>query len=666
MFNYSKIALGVTACIALSGCLEVEDNNNDALVAQLEQQNQILQDQLDHQIERSKASKTAITLSGSVKLATEGDTLADDVTVTLYYNGKWHDAVMVDEAGNFEIAGLPSNTDVIAQVSSPSNAIMTRNFFFETDYSNAPVVQNVSTFEVGQPETLEFTVLEEGTNLPFEGLVLEAHLNGYHNGWVDEAIRELVEDNVSKATLNSETGNYELVVPKGINTSLSQTTDLDADGMDDVEGLGFSNSYQLKFNPVTYLSKIEAEQFKLALTFLAPDGSVVKPDNIFATNNDFGENKASFDDESQSFTLDANYYGNLEVLIPSFTANDITYQASQVKVYNFNENSQTYYVRIDGGYYYNVDIVPQDNIVSVAVRLRGEEQTTPNLELVSTTQNFHPESHAFTYYFNAPIEVGNRTEAKLLHTNALVVTKGNASTDDNIAPGTTEIRYEDVEVPVTTSLAFNDTALTVTPNSKLVEGGNYTLTLRRPVNKQSGYYDDFYDNKYLSVMTTTSFAETLFKADNFNYRKNGKLITATNTAGVESADYSSEESSQICVLIENKYNVSITNVEVIKAVANGQDATISNSWVNSSGSSRLYQLAANEWLSWYTVEKGAAVENGSYNKSCLSILDDNSNNVMFKDHTNDNENSITVEIEYRININGNWETKYTEQTLNIN
>ena len=105
---------------------------------------------------------------------------------------------------------------------------------------------------------------------------------------------------------------------------------------------------------------------------------------------------------------------------------------------------------------------------------------------------------------------------------------------------------------------------------------------------------------------------------------------------------------------------------MIKAAANGQDATINNSWVNNSGSSRLYQLAANEWLSRYTAEKGAAVENGLYNQSCLSILDENSNNVMFKDHTDDNENSITVEIEYRININGNWETKYTEQMLNIN
>ena len=57
----------------------------------------------------------------------------------------------------------------------------------------------------------------------------------------------------------------------------------------------------------------------------------------------------------------------------------------------------------------NVVIVRQDKIVSIAVRLRGEEQPPPNLELVSTTQNFHPESHAFTYYFNAPIEGGNRT-----------------------------------------------------------------------------------------------------------------------------------------------------------------------------------------------------------------------------------------------------------------
>ena len=405
MFKYSKIALSVTACFALSGCLEVEDNNNnDALVTQLEQQNQILQDQLDHQISRDNAWRTAITLSGSVKLATEGDTLPDDITITLYHNGKWHDAESIGETGQYEISGLPSNVEVIAKVSSPSNAIMTRNFFLRTDNSNDKLVQNISVFEVGQPETLEFTVLEHGTNVPFEGLVLEANLNSYEYGFVNQAIKELVADNVSKATLNSETGNYELIVPKGINSSLSQTRDLDAD---DVESINISSSNQLKFNPIKYLRKIEAEQFKLALTFLAPDGSIVKPDNIFATNNDFGENKASFDDASQSFNLDANYYGSLEVLIPSFTTNDVTYQASQVEIINFNKQSSTYDVSIRSGYSNYYDIALQDNTVSVVVQLNTEQKINTDIELVSASRNFHPEYDAFTYYFNAPVEIGN-------------------------------------------------------------------------------------------------------------------------------------------------------------------------------------------------------------------------------------------------------------------
>ena len=248
----------------------------------------------------------------------------------------------------------------------------------------------------------------------------------------------------------------------------------------------------------------------------------------------------------------------------------------------------------------------------------------------------------------------------------MVVTKGNASTDDDVAPGTTQIKFEDVEIPVATSLGFNDTALTITPNSKLVEGGNYTLSLRRPVNKQSGDYDNFYDNRSLNVMSKTSFEETLFRADNYNYRKDGKLITATNTAGEESGSYSSEDSSQVCVLINNKYNVSINNVELIEAVANGQNASIGNSWSSSSHSESIYQLADNESLSWGWVNKAAAVENGLYNKACLTIRDENYNDLMFKDHTEANENSITVEIEYRIKINGNWKTKYTEQKLYIN
>ena len=218
MFNYSKVALGI--CSMFSHCLVVlklKITITTIMMHQYSSQSSKIKSYKISQTDtkqQAEAWKTAITLVGSVELATEGDTLPSDLSVTFYHNGQWHDAVSIAADGSFEVSELPANTDFIAKVSSASNAIVKRHFFFRTPYKTDKFVQNLVAFEVGLPKTIEFTVLDEKTNLPFTDLHLEADLDADSNAL--NALKQVAGDNLSKATLNSETGMYELVVPKGI------------------------------------------------------------------------------------------------------------------------------------------------------------------------------------------------------------------------------------------------------------------------------------------------------------------------------------------------------------------------------------------------------------------------------------------------------------------
>lgn len=673
MFKYSKVALGLAACFALSGCLEVEDNNNDdALVAQLEkqnqtleQQNQILQNQLDHNINRSEAWKTAITLSGAVQLATDGDALADDVTVTFYYNGKWHDAVSLNEDNTFEVSDLPAQTHFIAKVSSASGAVVTRNFIFQTDYANDKMVQNLNTFEVGQPEKLEFTVLDANTNQPFADLKLEGNLNGYVTSW-NSALKDLVDDNVAQATLNAETGKYELVVPKGININLEQDRDLDNDGTDDVEYFNITESNQLKSNQLLYISKVQAEEYKIAVTFISSDGQIVKPEHVFATNNDFGASDFAYDEETNTFSIDANYYGQLRLLVPSFIFNEVQYDSRVVVIDEYNQYNDSYYVKGASSVWNNREIAIQDNQLSLVVKLEEKAEQNLSIEVVTDSQVLTTDQ-AMTYYFNTPVALSEESVVTIEQQNSLEVTAGNVSDSDSIDPGYTQFVRKDLEIASAKSLSFNDTALTIKPDSVLEEGYDYIYRVKSLVNKKSQELNTINYERSFNIAHTGEFSEDAFLADNFNFRKAGQLITAKNTAGVDAGNNSSN-TGRACILVHNKYNVSFNMIKLQKAIVNGIETQFNDSWSWGGGTESLYQLADNENIlnnSWYVINAGSAQENGLYKKQCIEIQDSNWNTVYFEDNTDGNENSITVEIEYGIEIDGYWETKTTEKKLYI-
>ncbi|MFY8298923.1 hypothetical protein AAEU28_09165 [Pseudoalteromonas sp. SS15] len=669
MFNYSKVALGIAACFALSGCLEVEDNNNnnnnnnDALVQQLEQQNQILQNQLDYTKQKAEAWKTAITLVGSVELATEGDTLPSDLSVTFYYNGQWHDAVSLAADGSFEVSELPANTDFIAKVSSASNAIVKRHFFFKTPAKDDKFIQNLLPLTVGQPETIEFTVLDEKTNLPFKELHLEADLDASSYGF--STLKQIAGDNLSKATLNSETGMYELVAPKGFSLPLEQDRDLDNDGIDDVDKLEVYRTNDLSKNKLFYLDKVQAEEFKLVLNFINKDGETVKPEHVFATNNSFGQANFVYDEALKTHSIDANFYNSLRINIPAFSIEDTLYRSKTLYIGNYNDQTESYSVSGAVSNYGDKQIALEDNVLSVVVVLQENSEKDISLDLVTRSEVLNQEQ-AFTYFFNAPIAINEEAVVSIQQENVLVATPGNASKDDSIDPGTTYFEYKNVEVESSNSLSFNDTALTLKPNAKLEEGYNYRFNVEKVVNKKSGKLESINYSHNETIESSETFSEDAFVADNMNYRKAGKLIIATNSAGEVAGNYTSNEGSP-CLLLNKKYNVFFESITPISAVVNGVSTTLSASKNWGYNDYTLHQLADNEGTinkSW-SVRTGAAQNNGLYIASCFNTRDTNGNYIRFEDHSATNENSITVEIEYFTDENGEREYKTVEKKLYI-
>ncbi|MCG7560118.1 hypothetical protein [Pseudoalteromonas sp. McH1-42] len=78
MFKYSKVALSIATCFVLTGCLEVEDNDdNQKLVEQLEQQNSIIQEQLDITKQQHETTQAPITITGRIVSVSEGVSASD-------------------------------------------------------------------------------------------------------------------------------------------------------------------------------------------------------------------------------------------------------------------------------------------------------------------------------------------------------------------------------------------------------------------------------------------------------------------------------------------------------------------------------------------------------------------------------------------------------------
>ncbi|QTL38128.1 hypothetical protein [Pseudoalteromonas viridis] len=676
MFKYSKVALGIATCFALTGCLEVEDNDDSKKLAeQVEQQNSIIQEQLDLAKQQHEITQAPITLTGKVVSVSEGVS-ASDATISVLLNGQWRESGSVDEQGQFSVAKLPAGHELLIKVASASDAFVTRYFAVSTPYSSITREESFDLLdlEVSAGYTKEFTVQESGTGEGLKTLSIWAADIVADDTMVGSTrtreayLERMTKEYSQKAVFNEEKGVYQITLAKDLPSSLHYQADINADKIADyrpefapfnfdADTMTLVSADNVTDTDNFYLEPVKQQTYKLALTVLNSEGNVIEVDRIVAQGNDMGAKFATLNAETMQYELDAKYFGQLTLQIPSFIKGDVVFNGSTVNIQSYDEQNGSYGVEINGNYN-RVDLV--DNTLNLVVKVSDTlvEETTVS---VLNTKNMHTAKDHAAIYFNVPVAVV-ADSVELEKVQDITVSSVN---------GLTTIVAQPVTIAASTSTDLNNTRLKVTPDAPLEVGSLYSVKVNKLQNLASGETESInYSTVNTVVQADTDFSLDSIIADNDNYRKNDELILAKNSGGQDSWDHSG--SSNVSLYLPfNFTNVEKLSIQVTGYTSNGEQIDYNNGAITLvdqgdirfSYDTRLvhtYQLANNEQIDnpngyFGTMEHGTTLENGRYMRLATGIY--------LADNTDQSANAITFT--YKLQLKGDKTIKSGTMALPV-
>ena len=533
MSNHIKLALAVSAALSMSGCLEVEDNNNnDDVVAALEAQNQLLQDQ-------NTTNALPITLSGTLKGATD-DVDLSDAQVSIKFSGEWSIPVPISDT-KILLEKQPAYSDFTLKVDSPSEAFVAMTYKSLTKLSGQGQVVNQALGEliVGKPKEKVLTLLQTGENTFVEDLSVYPLYEVSNNQGYD-AYRLVLQQPDDLASFTKETGEYKLTLAEGIPTEIHAKLDVDSDGVNDFEleldqngtASQLLSASKVWAEDTLYLNEInQLNEYSLRLTVLDEQGEVLEGARVSSGNNDNGNAYFDYHSATGQYVLDAAYRGYLSVEIPSFKVGDLNYTSADVNIYE-TEFEQQYTVSISGSQYRDFKTEVVEGELNLAVNLSTFSYQSPSIEVLSN----NVKDTTLELFYSAPValveESNKQTSVELLANDFVTIIPGNTQNDEGITPGTTYVSIEQVAVDTSVELTFNGTKLTASPVSELVDG-EYQYRVGKLVNviadKEENVNSD--DSEAFNV-SKAAFNVNDVVLDNRNHTTNGALIVAKNTADV--------------------------------------------------------------------------------------------------------------------------------------
>jgi hypothetical protein len=539
MSNNIKIALAVSAALSLSGCLEVEDNNNnDNVVAALEAQNQLLQNQID-------ANVAPINLSATIKGAS-ADVDLSDAQVSIKFGGEWSAPVNITNA-KLLLTKQAANSDFLLKVTSPSAAFVSMTFkgMTKTSSQGQVISQDLGEILVGKPKEKLLTLLETGKNSYVENLEIYPQYvvnNSTYNSPYNYSLYnlELLQPE-SFAVYTKETGEYKLVLPEGISTELHAKLDVDSDGVSDFElelGQDGSATKLLSANKVwaentLYLKEVnQLREYNLRLSLLDGEGVALKGARVSTSDNDNGNAYFAYDTASSQYVLDTRYRGALTVKIPSFTVGNLSYTSAEM-IISPTEFEKQYRVQVSANQYLNFVTEIVDGKLNLVVALSTFSYQSPSITALSQKVK----DNALEVFYSAPVELikenGKQVSVTLATVNALKVILGNTTNDQGVSPGSTSVKRDNKTLESQVTLTLNGTKLTASPNPASLDDGEYEYRIGKLVNVISGQQEDVSnDNLSRFDVYKNSFSINDIVLDNTNYTTNGALVVGKNTADV--------------------------------------------------------------------------------------------------------------------------------------
>jgi len=640
--KYSKTLITGCSLLLLNGCLDVEDNNNNADVVQaLNAQTAAIESQQENE---NKVTFQALVIdaldfnpvsSALVTVKVGSETIVDGLVAT---------------DGKFEVSKVPANSDIEVIVSSPDDVFVQRAFFMNTGASGTGVaVKDFGALEVSEPQEVQISVLNNADNSPIDSLEFTAFS---HVGSATSSIL----DYVHTSTYDEVNGVYTIVIPKHLVSSVNANVDIDKDGKADFIPELSSSLIDTLLHVLTedatstinvYVeeaieSVIVNTEYRISILGDSAN-SILGAEVIVETEN--GLIKSTYDVDTEQYVISSGFLGHIRLDIPAFSSDDVNYQSSSVSIGAFSNGNLS--VFLSGADNNNGYVIPSNEVVEIAVRPRVIIDYS-NLELVAKSETVNPDDSSFSAFYSQAVTVPEDS-ISLTSDYGFSIVKGNESTDDNVTPGTTTLTGG-LEIPVTHTLSLNNTKLTITPDSPLTTPDFYRYQVGRLEVNETGEFITLNDDDLNFTVTAEDqvFDINDVKLDNNNYTTNGTAIITENTAGqaTSNSNYNSSVYFYFPASIESLQNFTMRQISYV--ANNTEHSNIINITIVSEG---------NLWVNRYALVQTANNEYINRSNMSISVLHGTAQpdtqlayrNYAYQympDKTSTSDNSVTYEYSY--------------------
>ncbi|WP_289028275.1 hypothetical protein [uncultured Paraglaciecola sp.] len=560
--KYLTPPLVISSILFLAACSD--DADNSALVAALEEQNQILSEQ-EEQI-------NTVAIRGRV--VDQYDDLPPDSAVVTVKVGEQTLTETTANEGFFEVTDLPVNSDIEIIISSDSEEFMTRVFYYNTGESTSGEAQkDFGNFAVSESTEVTLTVLDNETDEAITGLIFSAG-TAYGEGSTSyQYIQYSSYDEVNQY--------YTISIPKYITTIIEASLDTNDDDIADYtyyygyDSITLVSSTSLE-SEILYVSEVEqpdviagiATEYRVSV--VGESGQPIPEAQITVDDNLNDNISSTYDADTGQHVINAQFYEAIDLQMPAFSVDGIYYESAYIgldeqsdgtlRVYfsNTNNDSYSYYI---------------DNAESITLALQPDEDYNYDTILdVVFAANEVDYDNQFTVFYSQPVTI-TADDVSLIDQDGFEVIKGDADSNDLVLPGSTLISG-DIEVEVSVELSLNNTRLVVTPASELTSGNQYYYSVGNILVDSTDINSDLSEDAlsfypYTPASVDTDFDINDLYLDNNNYNTNGTLINPQNTAG-EDSTYSDRDSSVYLFLPDSVSNLQGLTLRQVQVIEDGE------------------------------------------------------------------------------------------------
>ena len=525
--------------LALTGCIEVDDDSNDGVVDALNQQNAVLTEQNNLLAEQIENNQTSVTLAGAV-VDTRTDIPLVGLNIAVYQGDTVISEGVTSDNGSFNLEGLPASADLTLVVSSTDESYLERAFFITTGpVSSGEGYDDIGIIGVSAPVEVEFSVTatESGeaiTGLSFIGFSFSGSSTSN------------VFDFAHESEFNEETQTYQITLPRDLNVTLRANIDLDDDGEADFD---FTNNGNVNISgdtlfiydasefsdgevSLSQFEEAEAEEKTVLISLIDSMGEPIAGAEFMMDTSE-ETYTSEYDEESGSYELVVPFDGGISFEMSSFQVGDITYSTGSINLsrstrYATGETSINVNTSgFESNSYYTVADSEIINLVLVPTEV--EPQAT--VEVITT--NVNPSNFAYSVYYSEAVDI-DLDEVSLTFDKVSIV-RGNESADDSVPNGYTYILSEEASVELSQSVDLGGVKHTFSPVTELQTNTNYRFAIGEVSSISGGVSANIYGDDYSFTTPADETAEfdiNALKLDNSNYYSNGSVIVSENTAGV--------------------------------------------------------------------------------------------------------------------------------------